>query len=157
MKLKDACSLKKTCDQHRQLIKKQRHYFVDQGLYRQSYGFFSNYVQIWDLDHKEGWVLKNWCFQAAVSEKTLESPLDCKEIKSVNPKENEPWIFIGRTDADVWAPILWHLMERSDSLEKTLMLRKIEGKRKRGLQRKRWLDNITDSMDMSLSKLQEFG
>ena len=107
MKLKDACSLKKTCDQHRQLIKKQRHYFVDQGLYRQSYGFFSNYVQIWELDHKEGWVLKNWCFQAAVSEKTLESPLDCKEIKSVNPKGNKPWIFIGRTDAEAEALIPW--------------------------------------------------
>ena len=107
MKLKDACSLKKTCDQHRQLIKKQRHYFVDQGLYRQSYGFFSNYVQIWELDHKEGWVLKNWCFKTEVLEKTLESHLDCKEIKPVNPKGNQPWIFIGRTDTEAEAPIFF--------------------------------------------------
>ena len=88
-------------------------------------------------------------------EKTLESPLDSKEIKLVNPKGNEPWIFIGRTDAEAEAPILWTPMRRANSLEKTLMLGKIEDRRKRGQQRRRWLNGITDSMHMSLSKLQE--
>ena len=88
-----------------------------------------------------------------VLEKTLESPLDCKEIKSVNPKGNKPWIFIGSTDAE--APILWPPDVKSSSLEKTLMLQKIEGKRRRGWQRMRWLDRITDSKDVSLKKLQE--
>ena len=91
---------KKSYDKHRQYIKKQRHHFADKGLSSQSYGFSSNHVQMWELDHKEGWVQKNWCFQTVVLEKTLESPLDSKEIKPVNPKGNQPWIFIGRTDAE---------------------------------------------------------
>ena len=88
-------------------------------------------------------------------EKTLESPLDCKEIKLVNPKENQHWIFVGGTDAEVEAPILGHLIWRANSLEKTVILEKIEGRRRRGRQRMGWLDDITDSMDMSLRKLQE--
>ena len=108
-----------------------------------------------ELDYKESWALKNWCFWTVVLEKTLESPLDCKEIKPVNPKWNQSWIFIGRTDAEVEAPILGHLMWKADSLEKTLMLGKIDGRRRRGQQRIRWLDGITDSMHISLSKLRE--
>ena len=108
----------------------------------------------WFLDHKEGWALKNWCFWIVVLEKTLESPLDSKEIRLVNPKGNQPWIFIGRTDAEVEAPILWPpWCKEPTPLEKTLMLGKIEGRKRRGRQRMIWLDGITDSMDMSLSKL----
>ena len=86
-------------------IKKQRHYFAYKGPYSQSYGFPGSHVWILKLDHKEGWALKNWCFQIVVLDKTLDSPLDCKEIKPVNPKGNQSWLFIGRTDTE--APVLW--------------------------------------------------
>ena len=99
------------------------------------------------LDRKEGWVPKNWCFWTVVLEKTLESPLDCEEIKPVNPKGNQPWIFIGRNDAEAETAILQPPDARTNSLEKTLMLGKIEGRRRRGQQRMRWLGGITDSMD----------
>ena len=85
----------------------QRHYFADKGLSSQSYSFSSSHVSIWELDYKESWVPKNWCFWTVVFEKTLESPLDCKEIQQVHPKGNQSWIFIGRTDAEADAPILW--------------------------------------------------
>ena len=98
---------KKSYDKPRQNIKKQRHYFADKGSSSQSYGFSSSHVWMWELDHKEGWAPKNWCFQIVVLEKTRESPLDCKESKPVNPKVNQSWIFIERTDAGVKAPILW--------------------------------------------------
>ena len=132
-----------------------RHLFANKGPYSQSYGFSSSHVWIWKVDRKVGWALKNWCFQIMVLEKTFESLLDCKDIKPVNSKGNQPWIFFGRTDAEaliLWLPSLW---QRADSLEKTLMLGKTEGKRRRGWQRMRWLDSITDSIDMNLSKLQE--
>ena len=98
--------------------------------------------------------MKNWCFWAVVLEKTLESPLDCKEIQPVHPKGNQPWIFIGRTDAEAEAPILWIPDEKSHSLKKTLMLGKTEAKKRRGQQRMKWLDGITDSMDVGLGGLR---
>ena len=98
------CS-RESYDQPLQHIKKQRHYFVSKDPSSRSYGFSNSHAWMWELDHKEGWVPKNWCFWTTELEKTLESPLDCKEIKPFNPKGNQPWIFIGRTDAET--PILW--------------------------------------------------
>ena len=98
---------KKSYDKPRQHIKKQRPHFADKGPHSQSYGFFSSHVWMWELDHKEGWAPKNWCFQTTVLEKALESPSHCKVIKFVNPKGNQPWIFIGRIDVEAETPILW--------------------------------------------------
>ena len=97
----------KSYDQPKQHIKKQRHYFAIKGPSSQSYGFSSSHVWMWEFDHKESWALKNWCFWTVMLEKTLENPLDCKEIQPVHPKGNQSWIFIGRTDAEAEAPILW--------------------------------------------------
>ena len=126
-----------------------------EGSSSQSYGFSSSHVWIWELDYKESWAPKNWCFWTMVLEETLESPLNIKEIQQVHPKGNQCWIFIGRTEAEAETPIVWYMMWRADSLEKTLMLGKIESGRRREWQRMRLLDGITDSMDISLSKLRE--
>ena len=107
MKLKGACSLEEKLWQTRDHVKKQRHYFANKCLYSQSYGFSCSHVWMWELDHKGVWALKNWCFWTMVLEKTLESPLDCEKIKPVNPKGNQSWILIGRTDAEAEAPISW--------------------------------------------------
>ena len=131
-------------------MKEQRHHFADKHPCSQNYDFFSNPVWMWELDHNEGWALKNWCFQTVVLEKTQESPLDNKVIKQDNPKGNQPWIFIGRTDAEAETAILWP-PDGTDSLKKPLLLGRIEGRRRRGWQRTRWLDGIMDSMNMSLS------
>ena len=102
MKFKDLTPLKESYDRDRQ----QRHHFADKGPYSQSYSLSSSHVWMWELYHKQGWVPKNWCFRTVVLEKNLESPLDCK-IKPVSPKGSQPWIFIGRTDAEAETPILW--------------------------------------------------
>ena len=130
------------------VIKKQRHHFADKGLQSQSYGFCSSHVWMW-----VGWEPKNWCFQTVVLEKTLESPLDSKEIKPVDTKRNQPWIFIGRTDAEAEAPIFWPPDVKSWLAGKESDSGK--DKRRRGRQRMRWLDGITDSMDMNLNKFCE--
>ena len=133
---------KKSYDKPRQHIKKQRQYFTDKGLSSQSYGFSSSHSWMWELDHKESWELKSWYFSTMVLEKTLESPLDCKETKQVNPKENQFWTLFGGTDAEAEVPILWPPAKSrllTDLLEKTLMLGKIEGRRRRGWQRTCWM------------------
>ena len=100
-------SWKKSYDQPRWHIKKQRHYFADKAPSSQNYGFSSSHVWMWELEHKESWVPKNWCFWIVVLEETLESPLDCKEIQPVYPKGNQSWVFIGSTDFVTETPMLW--------------------------------------------------
>ena len=107
MKLKDTIPWKQSCDQPRQNIKKQRHFFVNKGPSSQGYGFSSSRIWMWKLDHKEGWVPKNWCFWTVVLEKTLEGPLDCKENQPVHSEGYQPWDFFGRNDAKAEAPVLW--------------------------------------------------
>ena len=154
MKLKDACSLEEKL-WPRQLIKKQRHYFANKGPSSQSYCFSISCVWMWELDYKESWAPKNWCFWTVMLEKTLESPLDCKEIKPVNPKGNQSWIFIGRTDVEAETPILWLPDGKNWLIWKDPNAGKDWGGRRRGRQRMRCLGGITDTTDMSLSKLQE--
>ena len=141
---------KKSYDQPRQHIKKQRHYFANKGPSSQGYGFSSSHVWMWELGYKESRAPKNWCFWTVVLEKTLEHPLDCKEIQPVHPKGDGCSLEGLMLKLKLW--YFGHLMWRT---EETLMLGKIEGGRRRGWQRMRWLDGITDSMHMSLNKLQE--
>ena len=118
------------------ILKKQRHHFADKGPYSQSYGFSSSHVYMWELDHKEGWAQKNWSFWTMVLEKTHESPLDCKEIKPVNPKKKiNPEYSL--EEQMLKLQYFCHLMQRANSLKKTVMLGKIEGRRRRGWQRMR--------------------
>ena len=137
------------------ILKNRDLYFANKGPSSQSYGFSSSHVWMWELDYKENWTPKNWCFWTVVLEKTLESPLDCKEIQPIHPKGNQSWIFIVRTDAEGELQYFGHLMQSTDLLEKTPVLGKIEGRRRWVRQRMRWLDDITDLMDMSLGGLQE--
>ena len=146
---------KKSYDQPRQHIKKQRHYFVKKGPSSQGCGFSSSHIWMWELEYKESWGQKNWCFWTVVLEKTLESPLDCKEIQPVRPKEISPGCSLEGLMLKLKFQCFGHLMWRMDYLEKTRMLGKTEGRRRRGWQRMRWLDGITDSMNMNLSKLRE--
>ena len=154
MKLKDT-PWEKSYDQSTQRIKKQRHYFANKGLSRQGYGFSSSHLWMWELDYKESQVPKNWWFWTVVLDKTLESPLDCKEINQSILKEVSPQYSLEGLMWKLKLQYFGHLMRRADSFEKNLMLGKIEGRGRRGRQRMRWLDGITDSVGMSLSKLQE--
>ena len=126
---------------------------ANKGPSSQGYGFSSGHVWVWELDQKEGWV-QNWCFWTVVLEKSLESPLDCKGIQPVHPKGDQSWVFFGMLKLKLQY-FFGHLMQRADSFEKTLMLWKIEGRRRRGWQKIRWLDGITVSMDMGLGGLRE--
>ena len=133
----------------------KKHYFANKGPSSQSFGFSSSRVWMWELDYKESWVLKNWCFWTVVLEKTLESPLDWKETQPVPPKGNQSWIFIGRTDAEAETLIFWPPDAKSWFIWKDPDAGNDWRQEDRGWQRMRWLDGITDSMDMSLSNLQE--
>ena len=129
---------KKSYEKPRQCSKKQRHYFANKGPYSQSYGFSSSHVWMWELDHKYSWALKNWCFWTVLLEKTVERPLDCKEINKSILKEISPQYSLEGLMLKLKLQYFGHLKRRAGSLEKTLMLGKIEGKRRRRLQRMRW-------------------
>ena len=150
MKSKDAYSLEGKLEP-RQHTKKQRHYFANKGPSSQSYGFPSSHVWMWELDYKESWAQKNWCFWTVVLEKTLESPLECK-IQPVHPKGDQSWVFIGRTDVEAETPILWPPDVKSWLIWKDPDARKDWRQEEKGTTEDRWLDGITNSMDMSLGK-----
>ena len=153
LKLKTIHPWKESYDQPRQHIKKQKHYLANKGLSSQSYGFSSSYVWIWELDCEESWAPKNWCFWTVVLEKTLESPLDCKEIQAVYPKGNQSWIFTERTDAEtptLWPPDAKNWLTRKDpDAGKDWRREEKELTEDEMVEWHHWL------MDMSLRKLQE--
>ena len=147
--------LERSYDQPRQHIKKQRHYFANRGPSSQSYDVSSSHVWMWELDYRESWALRNWCFWIVVLEKTLRIPWTARRsnqsvLKEISPEYSSEGLML-----KLKVQYFGHLIQRNDSLEKTLMLGKIEGRKKRGQQRMRWLDGITDLTDMSSSKLWE--
>ena len=148
-------SWKKSYDKPRQHIQKQRHYLANKGPSNQSNGLSSSHVWVWELDHEEGWMLKNRCFWTVVLKKTLESPLGSKEIKLVNPKRKSSLNIHWKNWCWSWSPIIWPPDMKSRLIGKAPDAGKIEGRRRRGWQRMKWLEGIIDSMDMSLSKRWE--
>ena len=156
MKLKDAYSLERKYDEPRQHIKKQRHYFANKGPSSQGYGFSSGHVWMWELEYKESWVPKNWCFfELWCWRRLLKVPWTARRSNRSTLKEISPEYPLEGLMLKLKLQYFGHLMQRTDSLEKTLMLGKIEGRRRRGRQRMRWLHGIIDSMDMGLGGLQE--
>ena len=143
-------------EQPRLHIKQLSHYFANKGQPSQGYGFSNGHVWMWELDYKESWVQKNWCFWTVVLEKTLESPLDCKEIHPVYPKGDQSWVFIGRTDVEAETPILWPPDVKSWLIEKDPDAGKDWRQEEKGMSEERWLDGIIDSMNMGLGGLWEF-
>ena len=146
---------KKSYDQPRQHIEKQRYYFANKGPSSQSYGFSSSHVWMWELDCEESWASKCWCFWTVVLEKTLESPLDCKEIQPVHPEGNPSWLFIGRTDAEAETPVLWPPDVKNWLVWKAPDAGKDWRWEEKGTTEDEMADDVTDSVNMSLSKLQE--
>ena len=136
-------------------IFKSRHYFANKGPSSQGYGFSSGHVWMWELNYKESWAPKNWCFWTVVLEKTLESPLDCKEIQPVHSKGDQLWDFFRRNDAKAETLVLWPSYVKSWLIGKDSDAGRDWASRRRGWQTMRWLDGITDSMDMNLGHLQE--
>ena len=155
MKLKDAYSLEGKLWPTKQHIKKHTYYFANKGPSSQGYGFSSGHVWMWELDCEESWAPRNWCFWTVVLEKALESPLDCKEIQPVHSKGDQSWVFNGKTDAEAETPILWPPHAKSWLIGKDPDAGRDWGRRRSGQQRTRWLDGITFSLNMSLSKLRE--
>ena len=142
-------------DKPKQHIKKKRHYFANKGPYSQSYVFSCSHVWMWELDHKESWALKNWCFELWYWRRLMRVPWTAQRSNQLILKEINLEYSLEGLMLKLKLQSFGHLMRRADSLEKTLILGRIEGRRRRGWQRMRWLDGITDSMDMSLSRLQE--
>ena len=146
---------KKSYDQPRGHIKKKRHHFAHKGPSSQSYGFSSSHVWMWELDYKESWAWKNWCFWTVVLEKTLESPLDCKEIQPVHPEGNQSWIFIGRTNTEAETPILWPPNAKNWHIGTGPDAGKDWRREEKGTIEDERLDGIINLMGMSLSKILE--
>ena len=146
---------KKSSDQPRQHIKTQRHYFANKGPSSQSYGFSSSHLWMWESDYKEIWALKNWCFWTVALEKTLESPLDCKEIQPVHSKGDQSWVFIGRTDAEAETPILWPPVAKNWLIGKDPHAGKDRGQEEKGTTEDEMVGWHHWLMGMSLSKLWE--
>ena len=154
------CTPWKECfDQPRQHIEKQRFYFANKGPSSQGYGFSSGHVWMWELDYKESWVPKNWCFWTVVLEKTLESPLDCKEVQPVHPKGDQFWVFIGRTDVEAETPILWPPDAKSWLIGKDPDAGKDWGQEEKGVGEDEMVgwhhQPSVDSMNMGLGGLRE--